>query len=482
MQNIDNFINNQFVPAKSGASIPVYEPATGQVYAQVADSAGEDINAAVTSAANAFPAWSALDSEQRASHLFRLADVLESRMEEMAAAESMDTGKPLNLAKAVDIPRAVSNIRFFAAATSQFSSESHAMGRHAINYTLRPALGVVACISPWNLPLYLLSWKIAPALACGNTVVAKPSEITPLTASLLGEVCQQAGLPSGVLNIVQGQGMSAGDALVNHPQIRAVSFTGSTATGAVIATSMAGQFKKVALEMGGKNPTLVFADCDLEKTTTEVVRAAYSNQGQLCLCGSRILVEDTIYNDFRTLLLQKVKQLRVGDPLDTATNNGAIVSKVHFEKILSHLELARNEGGNILCGGSAVKVNGRCAQGWFIAPTLIDGLDNQCRTNQEEIFGPVATLQTFSSEEEAIGLANDSGYGLACSIWSQDISRCHRIATRIECGIIWINCWMQRDLRTPFGGMKSSGVGREGGHEAMRFFTGTKNVCVEYGK
>ena len=480
MQILQNFLNNQFEPSASGNTLDVFEPATGQVYARVEDSSSEDIEKAVEAAQLAFDDWSVLSGDERGRFLNRLADAMEDRLEELAMAESKDNGKPISLATTVDIPRAIANFRFFAAAASQYSSESHAMGNHAINYTLRQPLGVVGCISPWNLPLYLLTWKIAPALAAGNTVVAKPSEVTPMSATILGEVCQQAGLPAGVLNIVHGRGASTGAALVNHPQVKAVSFTGSTITGAIIAEQTASQFKKLSLEMGGKNPTIIFADCDLQKTADQVLRSAFSNQGQICLCGSRILVEDSIYEQFRALLLERISTLKAGDPELPETNHGAIVSKEHFNKVLGHIELAREEGGNILCGGHAVELTGRCAQGWFIAPTLIDGLSNQCRTNQEEIFGPVATMQPFSGEQEALQLANDSGYGLACSIWSSDISRCHRLAEQLDCGIIWINCWMQRDLRTPFGGMKSSGMGREGGMEAMRFFTEAKNICVEF--
>jgi aminomuconate-semialdehyde/2-hydroxymuconate-6-semialdehyde dehydrogenase len=481
MHKVLNFIGNEYREPLGGEWLNVTEPATGSVYAQLAASGPRDIDAAFSAARTAWPDWSGLEAEHRAAILNRIADLLEQNLQTFAEAESRDSGKPIDLARSVDIPRAVTNFRFFAAAASQFSSESHSMGRHAINYTLRQPLGVTGCISPWNLPLYLFSWKIAPALACGNTVVAKPSEVTPLTASMLGDICIKAGLPCGVLNIIQGDGINAGASLVRHPDLKALSFTGSTRTGAQIATTTAERFIKLSLEMGGKNATLVFADCNLEKVADQVVRSAFSNQGQICLCGSRILIEDGIYGQFREMLLRRVRELRIGDPSVEGTQQGAIVSQLHFDKILGCLELAIEEGGDILCGGKPVNPGGRCENGWFIEPALIEGLGNNCRTNQEEIFGPVATLQSFSSEEEALALANASEYGLACSIWSNNLNRCHRVAEQLNCGIVWINCWLQRDLRTPFGGVGNSGLGREGGLEAMRFFTEPKNVCIEYG-
>jgi aminomuconate-semialdehyde/2-hydroxymuconate-6-semialdehyde dehydrogenase len=479
MKSILNFIGNEALPSQRGQWLDVYEPATGEVYARVAQSEGEDVDAAVAAAQTAFPGWSQTPPEARAEVLNRIADLIERNQDSYVSAESRDTGKPTRLAAQVDIPRAVSNFRFFASAAIQFSSESHAMGSHAINYTLRQPVGVAACISPWNLPLYMLSWKVAPALACGNTVIAKPSEIAPASAELLAETCVEAGLAPGVLNIVNGSGPSAGEPLVVHQAVQAISFTGSTATGDSIARSVAGQFKKLSLEMGGKNPALVFADCDLDRTVREVARSAFTNQGQICLCGSRILVQDSIYDEFTSRLLHFVESLITGDPQRPDTDLGAIVSSTHFEKITGYLDLARAEGGTVLCGGPAT-LDGRCANGWFVSPVLIEGLPNRCRTNREEIFGPVATLQRFPDEQTALAIANDSDYGLACSIWSRDIDRCHRVAARVECGIVWVNCWLRRDLRTPFGGMKASGLGREGGEEAMRFFTEPKNVCVEY--
>ena len=473
-----NYIDGALQPARSGRILDVHEPATGSAYAHCADSDADDVAAAVEAARNAFPTWSALPAEARAGFLHRIANVIEARFEEFVEAESRDSGKTLAAARALDIPRAISNLRFFAGAATQFASEAHA-GADAINYTLRQPLGVVGCISPWNLPLYLFTWKIAPALAAGNTVVAKPSEVTPLTSAMFAEACIAAELPPGVLNILQGRGAGAGRALVEHPAIKAISFTGSTRTGAAIATTLAPKFRKLSLEMGGKNATLVFADWDASAASLDtIVRSAFSNQGQICLCGSRILVERTIYDDFQHAFVDKVKALRVGDPRDAASDLGAIVSRAHFDKVMGHIALARVEGGRILAGGDAVQPGGRCQDGWFIAPTVIEGLPMNCRTNQEEIFGPVVTLQPFADEEEALALANATQYGLAASVWTGGLARAHRVGARLESGIVWINCWLRRDLRTPFGGVKDSGMGREGGFEAMRFFTEPKNVCV----
>jgi aminomuconate-semialdehyde/2-hydroxymuconate-6-semialdehyde dehydrogenase len=476
-----NYIDGRLCAPRSGRYLDVFEPATGGRYADCPDSGADDIDTAVAAATRAFPAWSATPVAQRAQIMNRIADLVESRLDEFAQVESRDSGKPVALARSLDIPRAVSNLRFFAAAITQFSSEAHSAD-DAINYTLRQALGVVGCISPWNLPLYLFTWKIAPALAAGNAVVAKPSEVTPFTAWMFAQACIDAGLPPGVLNIVQGNGPNAGRALIEHAGIKAISFTGSTRTGAAIAAAAGPKFKKLSLEMGGKNPTLIFADWEAsEANWATLVRSAFSNQGQICLCGSRLLIERSIYETFTNTFVEKVRGLRVGDPNDAASDLGAVVSQAHFGKVMGHIALAREEGGKILCGGDAVKLAGRCAGGWFIAPTVIEGLDARCRTNQEEIFGPVVTLMPFDTDDEAVALANATEYGLAASVWTAGLSRAHRVAARLESGIVWINCWMQRDLRTPFGGIKNSGVGREGGIEALRFFTEAKNICIRMG-
>lgn len=480
MIEIRNYIGGQLQPASSGGWLDDYEPATGKAYARIPDSGAADVDAAVDAATKAFPTWSALTGEERGRWLLKLADLIERDMEKLVRAESVDNGKPVDLARRLDIPRAVSNLRFFAAAATQFASESHAMESGAINYTLRSPLGVVGCISPWNLPLYLFTWKIAPALAAGNCVVAKPSEVTPMTAYLFSELCAEAGLPAGVLNLVHGLGQKTGSAIVDHPGVKAVSFTGGTKTGADIASRAAPKFKKLSLELGGKNPVLVFADCDWELGITESLRAAFTNQGEICFCGSRIYIERSIYTKFRDAFVGRVKALRQGDPLEAGTEQGALVSESHLQKVLGYIELAKQEGGKILCGGKRTQLSGRCAGGWFLEPTVMEGLGPDCRVNQEEIFGPVVTLWPFDSEQEALELANGTPYGLTATVLSRDVARCHRLAARLEAGLIWINCWMLRDLRVPMGGVKQSGVGREGGFEAMRFFTEPRNVTVKY--
>lgn len=478
MIKILNYINGEVLESKSGQWMPIMNPANGKDYALLPDSNQEDVEAAVNAARDAFRPWSRLSINERSAYLVKIADKIEENLEELALAESVDNGKPLKLAKRVDIPRASANFRFFGNAITQFASESHDMGT-AINYTLRQPLGVVSCISPWNLPLYLFSWKIAPALAAGNTVVAKPSEVTPMTAYLLAKICMDVGLPKGVLNIIHGTGGSVGSAMTTHPKIKAISFTGSTRVGAEIAKIAAPAFKKVSLEMGGKNPNLIFADCDYDKMLATTLHSSFANQGQICLCGSRIYVEQSIYERFKADFVEKAKNLTVGNPLDDATKIGAIVSKPHYEKILSYIELAKEEGGTLLCGGQALHPKG-IEEGLYIQPTIIEGLPNNCRTNQEEIFGPVVTIMPFNDDEEALELANGTPYGLSSTIWTSNLTRAHRMARDIEAGIVWINTWLHRDLRTPFGGVKQSGVGREGGFEALKFFTEPKNVCIQY--
>lgn len=476
-----NYIDGQFVAPKNNRFQPNINPATGKKYSETPLSNSEDVEEATAAAERAFSTWSGASPDTRFRFLNRMAEIIEQNLEEFALAETNDNGKPLWLSKSVDIPRASENLRFFATANMHFASESHNMPDFAINYTLRRPFGVVGCISPWNLPLYLFTWKIAPALAAGNCVVAKPSEVTPMTGYLLAKVAEEAGLPAGVLNIIHGDGPDCGAAIVSHPRIKAISFTGSTRAGQQIAQVAGSALKKVSLELGGKNPNIIFADCDWDKMMSTTMRSSFANQGQICLCGSRILVEDSIYDRFKEEFIARASRLKNGDPLEEKTKQGAVVSKAHFDKVIACIETAKEEGGRVLLGGQAAKLEGRCAEGYFIEPTIIEDLGPSCKTNMEEIFGPVVTLQRFKTEEEAVRLANASVYGLAATIWTQDVSRAHRLSAAVNCGIVWVNCWLLRDLRTPFGGVGQSGVGREGGWEAMRFFTEPKNVCISYG-
>lgn len=477
-KSIHNYIGGELRDAISGARLDVIDPSCGKVFTTAPDSDPEDIDLAVRHAENAFDAWASTSAEERSSVMLKIADLIDENLEALAVAESRDNGKPVWLARKVDIPRASSNFRFFAKAITQYSASSHEMPG-AINYTLRQPLGVVACISPWNLPLYLFTWKIAPAIAAGNTVVAKPSEVTPLTAYLFSKLCIEAGLPPGVLNIVHGYGTKAGDAMNRHPSIKAISFTGSTRVGADIARIAAPRFKKLSLEMGGKNPNIVFEDCDYEKMLKTSIRSSFANQGQICLCGSRIFVQKSIYKKFKKDFVERARSMFPGPPQLESSKIGAVVSKAHYDKVLSYIQLAIDEGGTILCGGESVHPKGY-ETGYYIAPTVVEDLAYDCRTNQEEVFGPFVTLTPFENEEEVLLMANSTDYGLSATIWTENLSRAHRMAKEIHAGIVWVNTWLLRDLRTPFGGMKQSGVGREGGFNALDFFTEAKNVCIAY--
>ena len=479
-----DYVDGDLVEPLTGRYLEGIEPATGAVFASIPDGDERDVERAVAAARRAFPAWSRRPAEERARLLLAIAERIEERAEELARAESIDTGKPIALARSLDIPRAASNFRFFATAPLHFHSEAHVTDRRAINYTLRHPRGVAGLIAPWNLPLYLLSWKIAPALATGNTAVAKPSELSPLTAFMLAEICREVGLPKGVLNIVHGRGPSVGAAIARHPEVPTLSFTGSTATGADIAKNAAPLFKKVALEMGGKNPNIVFADAPLEEAVSAGLRASFTNQGEICLSGSRIFVEKDLYAPFVEEFTARASRLKPGDPLDPATEQGALISSGHRAKVLSYIEAARQEGGRIRCGGGPPSgvVSERCRGGYFVEPTVITDLEVTSRVNREEIFGPVVTITPFADEDQVIAWANDTEYGLAAMVWTENLPRAHRLAERIASGTVWVNCWLLRDLRVPFGGMKRSGLGREGGEEALRFFTEPKNVCIHLGQ
>jgi len=478
MFKLQNYINGELQAPASNDYIDNFDPSNGKVYSLIPDSDERDVKQAVAAAKAAFPSWSVTTKEKRSEIILKLVDLINKNFDKLAEAESRDNGKPLWLAKKVDIPRAASNFHFFATGILHFASESHMMEDSAINYTRRDPLGVVGCISPWNLPLYLFTWKIAPALAAGNCVVAKPSEVTPMTAYLLSELCVEAGLPKGVLNIVHGLGPKVGSAITENDDICAISFTGGTATGAQIARTAAPKFKKLSLELGGKNPNIIFDDCNYDKMLATTLASSFANQGQICLCGSRIFVQRGIYDKFKKDFVEKVSRRKVSFPTDPDAKLGAVVSKGHMEKVLSYVQLAKEEGGIVLIGGNQIHLEGEHAGGYYIEPTVIEGLAFDCRTNQEEIFGPVVTITPFDTEEEVLMMANSTQYGLAATIWTENLTRAHNIANDIDMGIVWVNCWLVRDLRTPFGGTKNSGVGREGGFEALKFFTEPKNVCI----
>lgn len=479
MLRLGNYINGELVAARSGQYLDNINPAEGSVYSMLPDSDAADVQMAVEAAKEAFREWATISVDKRSSILMKIADLVDSNLEELAVAESIDNGKPVTLARKIDIPRASANMRFFATGAIHLASEAHVTGSEAINYTSRTPAGVAGCISPWNLPLYLLTWKIAPALAAGCTVVAKPSELTPVTAFLFSRLCIEAGLPKGVLNVVHGLGNKVGQSIVEHPDVPALSFTGGTVTGKKIAATAAPMFKKLSLELGGKNPNIIFADCNFDQALDTTLESSFSNQGEICLCGSRVFVERSIYERFVDALVRKTRSLVVGDPMDQNTSIGALVTETHMKKVLSYISLAQEEGGEILTGGNQLNIGGRCTNGFFVAPTIIAGLDAHCRTNQEEIFGPVITVMPFDNEEQVIRDANTTMYGLSATVWTENLKRAHRVSAQLRCGIIWVNCWLFRDLRTPFGGMKQSGVGREGGWDALKFFTDTKNVCIK---
>ncbi|GAM17242.1 hypothetical protein SAMD00019534_004170, partial [Acytostelium subglobosum LB1] len=482
IQRLTNFVNGEFVAPSSGKYIDNYNPSTGQIYTLVPDSNEADVNSAVSAAKNAFPMWKAKTNQERSAILNKIADGIEARLQEFAEAESRDQGKPVNLAATLDIPRAASNFRFYAGYILFHNEQTYHQDNVALNYTKRSPLGVAALISPWNLPLYLLTWKIAPAIAVGNTCVCKPSEITSYTAFLLCQVLVSAGVPAGVVNIIFGNGLNAGTALVTHPNVPLISFTGGTKTGETIARLAAPMFKKLSLELGGKNPSLVFDDCDLEECLTVSVASSFNNQGEICLCNSRIFVQDTIYEEFVRRFVEKVKLWTVGDPKSKDTKCGALVSKEHLAKIEYYVDLAKQEGGKIEIGGQRAVVGEEGSplrNGYFYPPTVITGLGNKSRVMQEEIFGPVVTICPFKDEKQALEFANDIQYGLSSSLWTLNTKRAHRVAEQIEAGIVWVNCWMVRDLRTPFGGVKASGVGREGGEHSIDFYTEQKNICLK---
>ena len=476
--NLRNYISGEFIEPETGEWLENFSPATGKIIALVPKSGQNDINMAVESAIQALPSWSALTNVDRANWLDKIADKLETKYEEIAELESKDTGKPISLAREVDAYRSVKNFRFFANMIRNLNEESYEM-EDATNRVIYKPVGVGALITPWNLPLYLLSWKVAPAIGMGNTVVCKPSEMTPLTADLLMKTIDEIGLPKGVVNLVHGDGMGAGSPLVSHENVSLVSFTGGTSTGSIVAKSAASSFKKLSLELGGKNASIIFDDCNLENTVKGVVRSGFLNQGQVCLCGSRILVQEKIYDEFVKKFVSEVQNMKIGDPSDENTKLGALISPEHLSKVEEYIKIAKDEGGTVLTGGYP-NLPKEFKNGNWISPTVIADLDVNSRCSTEEIFGPVVTIHKFSNEKEAVEIANNTRYGLAGSIWTNDLEKANRVAKSIHTGMIWINTWLHRDLRVPFGGVKDSGVGREGGRWSLSFFSEAMNICIKH--
>ena len=479
MKKIKNYINGKLVDSTNKRFINNFNPSTGKKYSLIPDSQKKDVLLAVDSAKKAFVTWSKKTKKERYELLMCLANNIDLNFKKLVQAESFDTGKPEWLTKSVDIPRCSENIKFFATASLHFDSKFHEMDGAAINYTLKEPVGVVGAISPWNLPLYLLTWKIAPALAAGNTVIAKPSEITPYTAFLFSKICIKSGIPPGVINIVHGLGSIVGEEIVKHKDVPIITFTGGTKTGRRIASIAAKNFKKLSLELGGKNPNIVFSDTDIKKAVEWAIKSSFLNQGQVCLCGSRLFVEKTIYNEFKSLFVKRTLDLIVGDPKKEESFLGSVVSQNHMKNILKKISEAKKLGGKVLVGGKRKLLNGKFKNGYFLEPTIIENLSYLSKTNQEEIFGPVVCLIPFDTEDEVVKMANSTNYGLSASVFTNNISRGHRVAAKIKSGIVWINSWLIRDLRIPFGGMKSSGLGREGGFGSLDFFTEQKNVCLK---
>lgn len=473
--NCYHYINGEYISSFNGETFDNINPATEEVLGTVAKGGKEEANKAIQAARKALTGeWGSMPAGERSKILRKVGDLIIERQEELAALESLDTGKPFSLSNSLDIPRAAHNFYFFADYMTSVGNESYQQDDVALHYAVRKPVGVVGLINPWNLPLLLMTWKLAPALAAGNTVVMKPSEVTPMTANVLAQICSDAGIPDGVVNMVHGFG-DAGAALSESPDVDAIAFTGETVTGTAIMKASSPSLKKLSFELGGKNPNIIFADADLEDVVATTVRSSFLNQGEVCLCGSRIYVERPVYEEFLEKFVAKTKELKVGDPFSEDTNIGAVVSEEHYNKVLSYLEIAPEEGGTFLAGGKKADIE----KGFFIEPTIITGLGPDARCVREEIFGPVVTVTPFDTEEDVLREVNDTQYGLSSSVWTSDLKRAHNFAQRIEAGIVWVNSWFVRDLRTPFGGMKRSGLGREGGAHSFDFYTELTNITIK---
>ncbi|OMP67216.1 aldehyde dehydrogenase [Domibacillus epiphyticus] len=476
--NCLHFINGQFAESLNKKTFENINPATEEVLGTVAEGGKEEVDLAVAAAKRALDGpWKKMTLAERSKILRRIGDLILERQDELAYLESYDTGKPVSLAKKIDIPRAAYNFHFFADYIMSINNEAQQQDDQAIHYSYRRPVGVVGIIKPWNLPLLLLTWKLAPCLGMGNTAVIKPAEWTPMTATVLMEICKEAGVPDGVVNLVHGFGPnSAGGAISEHPDVDAISFIGEPGTGSAIMKSAADSLKKLSFELGGKNPNIIFADADLDEVIETTIRSSFINQGEVCLCGSRIYVERPAYEKFLEKFTKETQKLQVGHPFESETNVGALVSKEHYDRVNSYVDIARADGATILTGGSRPD---HLEKGYFLEPTIITGLDRNSRCVREEIFGPVVTVMPFDTEEEVIAQANDTHYGLSATIWTNELRRAHRVSHQLEAGIIWVNTWFLRDLRTPFGGMKHSGIGRTGGMHSLDFYSELSNITIK---
>jgi len=484
MKKVQHYINGQFIDSQCGEFFDNFNPATAELIAKVAQGREPEVDAAVAAAKAALTGeWGQMKLNDRIALMYEIANEMDRRFDDFLEAECLDTGKPYSIARHIDIPRGAANFKVFADTMKSVADEAYRMdtpdGKTAMNYSMRQPKGVIGVISPWNLPLLLMTWKVGPALACGNTVVVKPSQVTPTTTSLLGEVMTKVGVPAGVYNVVQGRGSITGNLLTAHKDIDAITFTGETKTGEMIMKACSNGVRDISLELGGKNPAIIFDDCDMDKAITETARSVFANSGQVCLGTERVYVQRPIFDEFVSRLKDAGQKLKVGVHNDESVDMGPVVSAAHRDKVLEFYDIAKKEGANVILGGGAPKMEGNLKEGFWVEPTIWTGLPETATVVKEEVFGPCCHIAPFDTEEEVIKMANDTKYGLASTVFTENLDKAHRVASKIDSGIVWVNSWFLRDLRTPFGGMKGSGIGREGGHHSLEFYTELKNVCIK---
>ena len=484
MKKVQHYINGKFMDSQCGEFFDNYNPATAELISKVALGREPEVNAAIAAAKAALTGeWGQMKLNDRIAMMYEIANEIDRRFDDFLEAECLDTGKPYSIARHIDIPRGAANFKVFADTMKSVADEAYRAdtpdGRQMLNYSMRKPKGVIGVISPWNLPLLLMTWKVGPAMACGNTVVVKPSQVTPTTTSLLGEVMSKVGVPAGAYNVVQGKGSITGNLITAHKDIDAITFTGETSTGEMIMQACSKGVRDISLELGGKNPAVIFADCDMDKAIFETARSVFANSGQVCLGTERVYVERPIFDEFVDRLKTAGSKLKVGVQDDESVDMGPVVSAAHRDKVLEFYAAAKKEGANVILGGGAPKMEGKLANGYFVEPTIWTGLPETATVVKEEVFGPCCHIAPFDTEEEVIKMANDTKYGLAATVFTENLTKAHRVASQIDAGIVWVNSWFLRDLRTPFGGMKGSGIGREGGHHSLEFYTELKNVCIK---